>query len=122
MEQRGHGHSALRASRKVDFGFREWLTEDIPAAVDAIGGRHDEPLLIAGHSLGGHLGAVWSALHRERVAGLALVATATPYPGHFEARTARQIRLLRALLPVFHTTLGYFPGDRLGFGGREAGR
>lgn len=120
MEQRGHGHSALRASRRVDFGFREWLVEDIPTAVDAIRARHDEPLLIAGHSLGGHLGAVWSALHRERVAGLALVATATPYPGHFDARTARQIKLLRALLPVFHTTLGYYPGDRIGFGGREA--
>lgn len=120
LEQRGHGHSALRASRKVDFGFREWLTEDIPSAVEAITTQYDGPLLIAGHSLGGHLGAVWSALHRECVAGLALVATATPYPGHFEPRTARRIRILRALLPIFHVVLGYYPGDRLGFGGREA--
>ncbi len=120
MEQRGHGHSALRASRRVDFGFREWLLDDIPAAVEAIRAEHDGPLIVAGHSLGGHLGAVWSALNRGQVDGLALIATAAPWPGHFDARTARQIKLLRTILPVLHGTLGYYPGDRFGFGGREA--
>jgi predicted alpha/beta hydrolase len=120
MEQRGHGHSTLRPSRRVDFGFREWLLDDIPAAVEAIRAEHEGPLIVAGHSLGGHLGAVWSALNRGHVDGLALIATASPWPGHFGARTARQIKILRTILPVVHGTFGYYPGERFGFGGREA--
>ncbi|MFY0026533.1 alpha/beta hydrolase, partial [Acinetobacter baumannii] len=34
MEQRGHGDSAVRASRRQDHGFREALSEDIPALLD----------------------------------------------------------------------------------------
>lgn len=120
FEQRGHGHSALRPSRRSDWGFREWLQEDIPIAVDWIRHRSEAPLLIFGHSLGGHLGAAWSGLHPGQIDGLVIAATAAPWPPDFDGITAWQIRLLRVLLPVLGTTLGYYPGNRIGFGGREA--
>ena len=123
LEQRGHGRSALRPSRRCDFGFREWLQDDIPAALDWMQSREPAaPVFLAGHSLGGHLALMARALYPERVAGVVLLTTATPYYGCFQGITRMQVRFLVASVPILSRMLGYFPGHRLGFGGREARR
>lgn len=123
LEQRGHGRSALRPSRECDFGFREWLLDDIPAALDWLQSREPSaPVFLAGHSLGGHLALMARALHPERVAGVVLLTTATPYYGCFHGVTRMQVKFLLASVPLLSALLGYFPGHRLGFGGREARR
>lgn len=123
LEQRGHGRSALRASRACDFGFREWLQADIPAALDWLHSREPRlPVFLAGHSLGGHLSLMARALYPERVAGVVLLTTATPYYGCYRGLTRLQVRFLVASVPLLGAALGYYPGHRLGFGGREARR
>lgn len=123
LEQRGHGRSALRPSRRCDFGFREWLLDDIPAALDWLQSREPAvPVFLAGHSLGGHLALMARALYPERVAGVVLITTATPYFGCYHGITRMQVRFLLASVPLLSALLGYFPGHRLGFGGREAQR
>ena len=57
MEQRGHGRSKLRASRQQDWGFREWLVDDIPAALELL--RQQQPELPV--YLGGTASAATSA-------------------------------------------------------------
>ena len=123
LEQRGHGRSSLRPSRRCDYGFREWLTADIPAALDWLHARTPRvPLYLAGHSLGGHLALMARSLYPEKVAGVILVTTATPYYGCYQGVTRQQVRFLIAGVPILAALLGYYPGDRLGFGGREARR
>jgi len=123
LEQRGHGRSALRPSKHCDFGFREWLQDDIPAALDWLQSREPAaPVFLAGHSLGGHLALMARALYPERVAGVVLLTTATPYYSCFHGITRLQVRFLIASVPLLSALLGYFPGHRLGFGGREARR
>lgn len=123
LEQRGHGRSTLRPSNHCDFGFREWLQDDIPAALDWLQSREPAaPIFLAGHSLGGHLALMARALYPERVAGVVLLTTATPYYGCFHGITRLQVRFLIASVPLLSSLLGYFPGHRLGFGGREARR
>ena len=123
LEQRGHGRSALRASRRCDFGFREWLTADIPAALDGLQAREPRvPVFLAGHSLGGHLALMARSLHPDRVAGVVLLTTATPYYRCYHGVKRVQIRFLVSSVPLLTALLGYYPGDRLGFGGREARR
>lgn len=123
LEQRGHGRSSLRPSRRCDFGFREWLTADIPAALEWLRARTPGvPLYLAGHSLGGHLALMARALYPDEVAGVILLTTATPYYGCYRGITRTQIRFLIAVIPVLTALLGYYPGHRLGFGGREARR
>jgi predicted alpha/beta hydrolase len=123
LEQRGHGRSALRPSRRCDFGFREWLQEDIPAALDWLQSREPAaPVFLAGHSLGGHLALMARALYPERVSGVVLLTTATPYYGCFRGIARMQVRFLITSVPLLSALLGYFPGHRLGFGGREARR
>ena len=123
LEQRGHGRSALRPSRRCDFGFREWLQADIPAALDWLHSRQPQaPVFLAGHSLGGHVALMARSLYPERIVGVVLLTTATPYYGCYSGMTRLQVGFLIASIPVLSAALGYFPGHRMGFGGREARR
>ncbi|MCM2310943.1 MAG: alpha/beta fold hydrolase [Steroidobacteraceae bacterium] len=123
LEQRGHGRSALRPARDCDFGFREWLQADIPAALDWLHARVPRaPVFLAGHSLGGHLALMARALYPQRVSGVVLLTTATPYHGCYHGVTRLQVWFLIAVVPLLTAVLGYYPGHRLGFGGREARR
>ena len=122
LELRGQGDSPLRASWRVDFGFRELLEEDVPAAVRQLReAAPDVPLLLLGHSLGGHLAAMTAGRESAgEIDGVMLVACSSPWLPGYDRRTRRQLRLLRALVYLSISTLGYYPGHRLGFGGREA--
>jgi len=123
MEQRGHGRSSLRPSRSCDYGFREWLEVDIPAAFGSLHGQPGRvPVYVAGHSLGGHLSLMYRALNPDPVAGLVLLTTSTPWYQCFHGRERLLLQVLIRGMPGLTTLLGYYPGDKIGFGGREARR
>lgn len=42
--------------------------------------------------------------------------------GAYQGRTQRQLQLLIGLVPALTRLLGHYPGERIGFGGREARR
>lgn len=120
-ELRGHGSSSLRPRRGVDFGYREVVELDIPAALAIVQERvADVPLYLGGHSLGGQLVMLHVASARPDIAGMVLVACAIPYYANWEGRSRAWIRFAAVLFPVVGFVLGYVPGDRLGFGGIEA--
>lgn len=121
VEQRGHGESELRPSRRTDFGFRHALVHDIPAVLDHVEqAAPGLPLYLMGHSLGGHYAAITAGRLPQRVDGVIVAACGTPWIGAFAGSTQWQLQLLVWLVPVLNLLLGYYPGDRVGFGGREA--
>lgn len=123
MEQRGHGDSAVRASRRQDHGFREALSEDIPALLDWLHTRAPGcRTLLMGHSLGGHYAAITAGRLPARVDGVILAACGSAWVGAYQGRTRRQLQLLTGLVPALTRLLGHYPGERIGFGGREARR
>ncbi|MGN6521273.1 MAG: alpha/beta hydrolase family protein [Dokdonella sp.] len=118
-EWRGAGSSDRRAARRIDWGYRELLLEDIPASRGVVRERHvDAALHIGGHSLGGQLATLTAALDPADVAGLVLVASGSPYWRCFAHPWL--IRAFYASVPAIAAACGYFPGRQLGFGGREA--
>jgi len=118
-EWRGNGSSDRRAARAQDWGYRELLEYDIPASRLAVRAALPHARLwLGGHSLGGQLATLAAALDPEPIAGLALVASGSPYWRMF--RHAWLIRVIYAAVPWIAAACGYFPGRRLGFGGREA--
>ena len=125
MEQRGQGDSALRPGRGQNWGFAEVLDNDLPALLDwAEARRPGAPLYLMGHSLGGHFAAITAGRFAERIHGLILVATGSPWWKAFEGARARpdakSVRRLIRLIPAAGLLFGYFPGERIGFGGNEA--
>ncbi len=118
---RGHGTSSLRPRRGVDFGYRECVELDLPAAVAAMRQHLSSvPLYLGGHSLGGQLMMLHVAAAAPEIAGMVLVACAIPYYRNWQGRNRAWIRMAALLYPVVGSVLGYVPGDRLGFGGTEA--
>lgn len=119
-EWRGNGSSSLRARRGQDWGYHELLQHDLPSSVAALdpGSRW----YFGGHSLGGQFAAMAAARQPHRSAGLALVATGVPHSATFTGRQRLGVGLFAAVLPLLTRVAGYYPGQRLGFAGREAGQ
>lgn len=122
-ELRGNGTSSLRAGRGVDFGYRELIELDAATAVAAARARFPgAPVYLVGHSLGGQVAVLFSAVCPGQVDGLALVAAGTPYHRGYAGRRRLYALAGSIALPAVSAVLGYLPGRALGFGGREARR
>lgn len=120
LEQRGHGESPYRAHRGMDFGYKDYLHQDIAAAVAWLRAEMPEvPLYIGGHSLGGHLSSIAAARLGDKIAGVVHLACGFPYHGLFPRQSAQRIKKLCLLLPLLTVLFGYYPGKLLGFGERE---
>lgn len=121
VEQRGHGESPIRPSRMNNWGFKETVSDDLPAVIEWVRERDQTiPLYLAGHSLGGHYAAMIAGLRPEAADGIILIACASPYIEAFAGRTKLSLRFLHLAIPASAIALGVYPGDRIGFGGREA--
>ncbi|MEM7437054.1 MAG: alpha/beta fold hydrolase, partial [Myxococcota bacterium] len=118
---RGNGTSSLRPKRGDDFGYKDIVEQDIPAAIALVQARMPGvPLYVGGHSLGGQLMLLHVAATRPRIEGIMLVACAIPYYRSWHGLTRAWVLFATALFPVVGAVLGYVPGKQLGFGGTEA--
>ena len=118
-EWRGIGSSDRRAGRHCNWGYRELLEYDLPAALAEIRSRWPQATYwLGGHSLGGQLATLYAALHPAAYAGLVLVASGAPYWRRF--RRGWLIGLAYGVAPWLAAAVGHLPGRRIGFGGNEA--
>jgi predicted alpha/beta hydrolase len=122
LDLRGQGASSARA-RRDDFGYREILELDIPAAIARLrrvfGARR---LYVVGHSLGGQLGLFSAARPGARPDGLVLIAAGTAYWRDWPVHQRRHARLGFAAVRSAARLLPFYPGTRLGFGGDQPRR
>jgi predicted alpha/beta hydrolase len=119
-EWRGQDSSNRRAARGCNWGYAQLLA-DIAASRAALE-KYDpgRRWVIGGHSLGGQLAVLALALAPQDYAGYALAGSGQPwwrtFPGWHKGMLLVAIAWFRAVSAV----CGYFPGERAGFGGREA--
>ncbi|HVT36781.1 MAG TPA: alpha/beta fold hydrolase [Nevskiaceae bacterium] len=118
---RGIGASSLRASRQVNFGYRELVELDCPAAVAAVRAHFPHsPIYLLGHSLGGQVSALYAAREPQAVKGLIFVASGNVWYRGWRFPQNASFLLFTQAAGFIAQTLGYFPGRKLGFGGTEA--
>ncbi len=129
LDLQGQGASSVRASRPAhsNYGYRELLHEDWPAAIAAARQvlTPEAPLFLMGHSLGGQLSSLYLGQQpTPPVAGLVLCASGTVYYKAWGTTPLACVRLLALtqLAALISQVLGHFPGDKLRFGGRSAQR
>ncbi|MGH8054199.1 MAG: alpha/beta hydrolase family protein [Stenotrophomonas sp.] len=120
-EWRGNGSSSLRPDRQHDWGYREVLDYDLPAA-EAVVQRTlpGLPLRLGGHSLGGQLSCCYAGQRNGDLQTLWLVASGTPWWRSFPAPRRYLLPLAYRFLPWLARKRGALPGRRVGFGGTEA--
>ncbi len=120
MEQRGHGESAVRPSRKLDYGYKTYIS-DISSVIDWIKAQAPGfPVFLAGHSLGGHLAIACAGLFPETFAGIVLIACSSPYYKNYSGKWKLRLQVGNFMIPILLALFGYFPGKWVGFGGSEA--
>lgn len=133
-EWRGHGSSTLRAGRRVDWGYRTLLEQDLPVSLAAAlgsafgGGSPSDlrspaerlPRIVGGHSLGGQLAALALALNPDAADRLWLAASGAPYWRSFPGPRGWMLPWAYRFLWWLAEARGALPGRAVGFGGREA--
>lgn len=121
-EWRGFGSSSLRASSTVDWGYRELLVDDLPAAADAARRALGESVAwtLFGHSLGGQLGSIFAAREPDRFASLVTFASCSVDFRGWKGLESLGVLAFTQAAALAARALGYYPGDRMGFGGRDA--
>lgn len=110
----GQGESRPRIGRDHDYGYQHLAHAWLPTVVAELRRGHDGPVVLLGHSLGGHITATHLADAEAVVDGAVLIGSGTPYwRSHHGPKTLVQTQVMAALTRV----LGYWPGPRFGFGG-----
>jgi predicted alpha/beta hydrolase len=121
---RGQGKSDRRAGRHVDWSYETLVLEDLPAVIAHVQrALPGAPIVFLGHSLGGHLALMYLGWTPDSpVLGVALVASGNPHGATFAPKQRLRLLLAGALASPLARLVGHFPGNRLGFGGRQARR
>ncbi|MEM6725817.1 MAG: alpha/beta fold hydrolase [Bacteroidota bacterium] len=120
MDYRGNGGSSVRPSRSVNYGYETIVTIDYAEVIEQMHQQFPQlPILYLGHSLGGQLCSLSAARFPGMAKGLIQVACCSVYykcfPGQersawFATRIFDKIARLR----------GFFPGNLVGFAGKES--
>lgn len=119
-ELRGVGDSPVRASRTVDFGYRDLVEGEVATSVGfARRSWPDAPVALVGHSLGGQLALLYTAGHPGAVDAVALTAASSIDWRAYGGAARLGVLAFTQCAAAVATLLGHFPGHRLGFGGRE---
>ena len=120
VELRGMPQSPVADLRRDGFGYAHLVREDLPAVFAGTAVAAASRVVLAGHSLGGQLALLSGAAGTVRPDAVITIGTGTSsHAAHTtrlgRARRAAGIRFVGAVT----CSLGYWPGHRLGFAGRQ---
>ncbi|MFM7505294.1 MAG: alpha/beta fold hydrolase [Rubrivivax sp.] len=114
LDYRGIGLSRPSSLRGFEMDYLDWARLDLPAVVDAVP-EDGLPLLMVGHSYGGHAFGLLPS--HARVARFATFATGAGWHGWMPPlERLRVLAMWRVLGPVLTRWKGYLPGSLLGLG------
>jgi len=118
---RGHGSSKQRASRKQNYDYHTLVNTDIHAVISWTRKHYPQlPLITLGHSLGGQLSLLYAATHPRSIDGAILIASGSVYFHAFPFPHDIKVFFATQFFSLISKIVGYFPGNKLGFGGQEA--
>jgi len=122
VELRGVGSSTLRAAPDCDWGYLDLVDGEVAHGLAALRERFPAlPVVAVCHSLGGQLALLHQARHAQApFDGVVLAAASTPYWRRYPWPMSWVTRAFAELVVFCCRRFGYFPGHRLGFGGRQS--
>jgi predicted alpha/beta hydrolase len=120
VELRGMPQSPVADLRRESFGYSHLVRHDVPAVFDLEAVASADSVAIVGHSLGGQLALLATAAGAITPSAVVTIATgsaSTVSQPTYSSQVRRRIGT-----QFIHTAsgvLGYWPGHRMGFGGRQ---
>lgn len=117
---RGHGHSSVRPSRKVDYGYHEMIEVDYVGILKKVEELYPHcKKYLLGHSLGGQIASLYLSKYPTAYAGLILVACCSVYYQSWKGSAKYGILAGTQMARLVSSIFGYYPGKQLGFAGTE---
>lgn len=101
-----------------EYGYADLAEVDAPAAINWAREQFGEDPVVLGHSLGGQIASI-SAAGSGPLAGIAVIASGTNYWRGSGPRWALGVGAISVIAPIIVRIFGFWPGGRLGFGGRQ---
>jgi predicted alpha/beta hydrolase len=118
FDLRGQGTSSLYPNSSANFGYKEVLDYDFPTLINYINKKYDVPIFLLGHSLGGQLFTLYSGTKRKEIKALLLITACSVHYKGWDGYERIKVLFFSQLFSIVGSLLGYFPGNRFGFGGR----
>lgn len=110
----------FRSARADLTGYAELIEHRIPAAFAAARqSAPGQPLVVVGHSLGGQLGLISAGRFLPETPAV-LIASGTAHHRAFVPPRRWVYLAASQVIALASRVIGFWPGDRLGFGGRQA--
>ena len=120
VEHRGQPMSPIAGVRRGRFGYSDMIRRDLPAVFTLPEIRRADRVVVIGHSMGGALALLSTAAGTISPDAVVTIATGTSWcSAEFGARRRVQRWIGITVVKAVIRTLGYWPGHRLGFGGRQ---
>ncbi len=118
---RGHGHSNIRPSVSVDFGYKEMIEQDLHSMVNALKTMFPRnSLYLMGHSLGGQMACLYTAREMNFIDGLILIGCCSVYYRGWSGLERFKTLAGTQFIGAIGKAIGYYPGKTFGFGGLES--
>ncbi|GLP98029.1 hypothetical protein GCM10007895_33360 [Paraferrimonas sedimenticola] len=119
-DHRGHGSFQYQPKRDRDFGY-ERMVLDCQQVINQGQDLFPNTRAIAlGHSLGGQLASLVAARYPDSLQGIVLVASGLVHYKGWSGLEKVGLRIIVSVFPWIAKLNGYFPGNLVGFAGREA--
>lgn len=120
LDYRGVGESAPKSLKGFDMHYLQWATEDLATAVGyaqtlRLETNNKRPLLLVGHSFGGH--ALGLLPNIEFIDGAYMFGAGAGWHGWMPYFESLKVRVLwHVIAPVLVRIYGYLPWSKLGLG------
>ena len=120
VENRGQPMSPITGIRRGRFGYSDMIRHDLPAVFALPEVRQAPQVVLVGHSMGGALALLSAASGTVTPHAVVTIATGTSWcSAEFGARRRAQRYVGVRVVRTITRTLGYWPGHRFGFAGRQ---
>jgi predicted alpha/beta hydrolase len=120
VELRGGKQSSVKDVRAENFGYNEILNVDLASIVPKLRAEAaGQPFVLAGHSLGGQFALLYASRHPSEADAVVLLAGGSNYYGALPPGRRFTRHLGLRTVHAINQILRFFPGDKLGFGGRQ---
>lgn len=121
VDHRGHGTSSVVPQRKCSFGYKQQIEMEYVSMLEEVKRIFPQhKLIIVGHSLGGQMGTMFISRYSHLADGIIINASCSPFYKGWGWAAGKGLWLFAWLIRLLTFLLGYYPGNRTGFGGREA--
>jgi len=120
VDWRGNGASSIRPSRSNNWGYEQLVLDTKEVCDQTKEWLGDMKTIIVGHSLGGQIGSLLASRYAGQVDGIVLIASCLVHYKGWRGLGKLKVWSVGHLFAWVSRMFGYFPGNKVGFGGREA--